>query len=458
VIFLERRNIGATWAWIFVLFFLPGIGFVLYVIFGQNLSRRKIYKTKADGTHFLHEMIQQQLVDLSSIPFHDPTTSQYVDLIYMNLRNADSVYTQDNEVEIYVDGKSKFKALFEDIAAAKDHIHLMYYMVNKGILAQRLLDLLVSKAVEGVEVRFLYDDVGSAELPKHFFHKLVQAGGEVAAFFPSQIPYINLRVNYRNHRKLVIIDGKYGYIGGFNIGDEYLGLNPEIGFWRDTHLKITGSSVLQMQVQFSLDWNNSSPKRLSGDPKYYQVGEFHGKVGLQMVASGPNHSEEQIENAFARMIYAAKRSIYLQTPYFIPDESIYNAIKIAALSGVNVMLMLPERSDSSWVQSASFSYLHGLLAAGVNCYLYRKGFLHAKTLVIDGKVCSVGTANMDNRSFKLNFEVNAFFYDSATANRMEQIFQNDLQYCRNLTLEEHRNRPISKRFKESWARLLSPIL
>jgi cardiolipin synthase len=458
VVFLERRNIGATWAWLMVLFFLPGVGFVIYLLLGQNLSRRKIYKIQEDRIKFVQSFIEDQLAELPNTAFNDPEAHRYMDMIYMNMKTAYSVYTQNNEVEIFTNGQAKFNSLFKSIEEATDHIHLMYYIIHDGLLGRSLINILAQKAASGVQVRFLYDDVGSSNLPKHFFDKLIQAGGEAAAFFPSKIPYFNLRVNYRNHRKLAIIDGTHGYIGGFNIGDEYLGLDAYFGFWRDTHLKITGTGVLQMQAQFGLDWNLSSEKQIITDLRYFPPSEPRGKVGLQIVSSGPNQSEEQIENAYVKMIHTAKKSIYLQSPYFIPDESLITALKIASYTGVNVKLMLPAKGDNRWVQLASFSYLEELLDAGVECYLYEKGFLHAKTMVIDGRVCSVGTANLDNRSLKLNFEMNAFMYDTEIAVRLEQIFNEDLKSCRLLTLAEHMQRPLSRKLKESIARLLSPIL
>jgi cardiolipin synthase len=458
VVFLERRNIGATWAWLMVLFFLPGVGFVIYLLLGQNLSRRKIYKIQEDRIRFVQNFIEDQLAELPNTVFNDPEAHRFMDMIYMNMKTAYSVYTQNNEVEIFTNGQAKFNSLFKSIEEATDHIHLMYYIVHDGLLGRSLINILAQKAAAGVQVRFLYDDVGSSDLPKRFFDKLIHAGGEAAAFFPSKIPYFNLRVNYRNHRKLAIIDGTHGYIGGFNIGDEYLGLDTYFGFWRDTHLKITGTGVLQMQAQFGLDWNLSSEKQIITDLRYFPPIEPRGKVGLQIVSSGPNQSEEQIENAYVKMIHTAKKSIYLQSPYFIPDESLLTALKIASYSGVNVKLMLPAKGDNRWVHLASYSYLEELLDAGVECYLYEKGFLHAKTIVIDSRVSSVGTANLDNRSLKLNFEVNAFMYDSEIAGQLEQIFNDDLKSCRLLTLAEHTKRPLSRKLKESIARLLSPIL
>ncbi|RKN78950.1 cardiolipin synthase [Paenibacillus ginsengarvi] len=458
VIFLERRNVGATWAWLMVLFLLPGVGFILYLFLGQNLSRRKVYKIKEDQREFIEHLVERQKREIRHIHFHDPAMIHYQDMIYMNLCSGRSLYTQDNHVDIFTEGSGKFEALFEDIRGAKHHIHLMYYIVKDDGLGRRLIEELAAKAREGVQVRFLYDPIGSSALKKKYFRSFIQAGGKVAAFFPSKIPYINFRVNYRNHRKLAIIDGTCGFIGGLNVGDEYLGLDKRFGDWRDTHLKVCGGSVFQMQMQFVLDWNLSSVEQISDMTAYFPAAVHPGKVGMQIVASGPNNEKEQIKKAYIKMIHAARQSVWIQTPYFVPDESLMTALKMAALSGVDVRLMLPGTPDHPLVYWASTSYLGELLSVGVKCYLYSKGFLHAKTIVVDGRIASVGTANIDLRSFKLNFEVNAVLFDTDTATKLQRIFLDDLMNSELLTEEKYRNRPLYKRFLESCARLLSPIL
>ncbi|GAA0372125.1 cardiolipin synthase [Bacillus horti] len=459
VIFLERRNVGVTWAWIMVLFFLPGIGFVLYLIFGQNLRRRKIYKITEDQKKVVDSLIQTQKETLSQLHYNDPSMNHYQDMIYMNLISGYSLFTQNNTVDIFTDGNAKFTALFQDIQKAKKHIHIVYFIIKDDDLGRRLVQLLAKKAKEGVEVRFLYDHLGSRKLPKRFFKHLLDAGGHVSAFFPSRLPYINFRINYRNHRKMVIIDSRVGYIGGFNVGNEYLGLVKSRGAWRDTHLKLRGSSVLQMQVQFILDWNLASKNTIVHELTYLPVHkEFSGNVGMQIVSSGPDSQYENIKNAYIKMINSAKETVFIQTPYFIPDESLMDALKMAALSGIVVKVMLPSKPDHKFVYWASISYLEELLSVGANCYLYKKGFLHAKTIVVDGKVASVGTANIDIRSFKINFEVNALLYDSETARRLHDIFMNDLDDSENLTFAAYKERPWTSKFKESFARLLSPLL
>lgn len=459
VIFLERRSVVATWAWLMVLFFIPALGFILYLILGQNMSRRKIYKIGTDRLNVVKQIIRAQFEELEQrkIVYNDPAIESYRDMIYLNLGSAYAVYTQDNEVEIFIDGKQKFNSLLQSIHEANDHIHLLYFIVRDDLLGRKLVKALAKKAREGVEVRFLYDDIGTG-LPRRFFQELIDAGGQAAAFFPSRVPYLNTRINYRNHRKLVIIDGVYGFIGGFNIGDEYLGLDERFGFWRDTHLKLNGSAVLQMQAQFAMDWDLASADRIPLIPRYFPLSESRGTVGIQIVSSGPDSEEQQIKNGYIKMIHAAKKSIYLQTPYFIPDESLFTAIRLASRSGVDVRIMFPSKPDHRLVYWASSSYLGELLEAGVRCFLYQKGFLHAKTMVVDGKLASVGTANIDIRSFKLNFEVNAFIYDTVTSSELASIFEKDQEDCSELTLELYRQRSSVAKVKESLCRLLSPIL
>ncbi|XEC95237.1 cardiolipin synthase [Paenibacillus tarimensis] len=461
VIFLERRNVAATWAWLLVLFFLPSVGFILYLIIGQNLSRRKIYKIKSDRLKDIRDILysQFQLLEQRKIEFKDPNVAAYHNMIFMNLVSSSALFTQDNRVEIFTDGNSKFASLLRTIEAAERHVHLLYFIVRNDELGRRLVSLLARKASEGVEVRFLYDHVGSRALPRRFFEPLTQAGGQVAAFFPSKIPLLNLRLNYRNHRKLAIIDGKYGYIGGFNIGDEYLGLAKRFGSWRDTHLKLEGGAVQQIQVQFILDWNLSSAAEVPLELNYFpERSGKSGTVGMQIVSSGPDSVWEQIKNGYLKMIYAAKDTIYLQTPYFIPDESLLTALKLAATSGVDVRVMLPSKPDHKLVYWASSSYLGELLESGARVYLYENGFLHAKTIVVDGTLASVGTANIDIRSFRLNFEMNAFIYDTATASGLKRIFEEDLRVSAELTWRAYQSRTLTLKLKESLARLLSPIL
>ena len=461
IIFFERRNVVATWAWLMVLLFLPGVGFIIYLLVGKTLNSRRMRAMKDETRNEFNAVSRQQTeqIELGVMYYVDPAMEAYRDMMHMNLMSSRySVLTQDNQVEIFTDGRSKFTSLFAAIREAKLYIHLQYYIVRADALGQELIRLLTQKAQEGVEVRLLYDDVGSYGLQKRLLQPLLDAGGKAAAFFPSRIPYLNLRLNYRNHRKVGIIDSKWGYIGGFNVGDEYLGLDPKLGSWRDTHLKLEGSVVKVLQAHFMMDWNRTSAPPIRYEAKYFSEDVYPQGVGMQIVSSGPHSSRQQIKNAYIKMIHSAKRSVCIQSPYFVPDESLLNALKMAALSGIDVKVMIPDRPDHFFVFWASRSYLGELLENGVRCYLYKEGFLHAKTLVIDGKVASVGTANIDIRSFKLNFEINAFIYDTKTASKLEELFRVDLGLSAELTMDSYKRRSYLSQIKESVARLLSPLL
>ncbi|MFC4402798.1 cardiolipin synthase [Gracilibacillus xinjiangensis] len=459
IIFLERKNATSTWAWIMVLTFIPIFGFILYLIFGRKLSNKTIFTWDTKSKLGVKTAVQHQLREIESKQFqvNDERMHAYEDLFYLHLRNNDAIFSQDNDVKVFTDGNRKFNALIEDIEKAKDHIHLVYYIVRSDHLGQRLADVLMRKAQEGVEVRFLYDDMGSRKLSRKLIRKMRQAGAEVEGFFPPLIPKVNLKINHRNHRKLAIIDGEIGYIGGFNIGDEYLGVDKRFGYWRDTHLRVVGSAVNHMQTRFILDWNQASRNDIDYHKRYYAT-KPAGKIGMQIVSSGPDSEWEQIKHGYMKMIMSAKKYIFIQTPYFIPDESLLDALKIACLSGVDVRIMIPNKPDHPFVYWATYSYIGELLKAGATVYIYQKGFLHAKMIIVDGAIASVGTANIDVRSFRLNFEVNAFIYNETLAEMLVDEFEKDMENVTQLTYALYQKRPLWIRFKESVSRLISPIL
>ncbi|MFC5713175.1 cardiolipin synthase [Thalassorhabdus alkalitolerans] len=461
VIFIERRDAGATWAWVLILFFVPVAGFILYLIFGQNLSRKRLFDWGDIKKIGIEDLINNQTANIRNPDFFfkESYVNDYRNLIYMHLINNDAVLTEGNSVDIFLDGEEKFASLLKDIEQAKDHIHLQYYIFRNDGLGGQIIDALAKKAEEGVKVRVLYDDMGSRLLTKKDFKAMTQAGGEVGIFFPSRIPFINLRLNYRNHRKLVIIDGEIGYVGGFNVGDEYLGLSKKFGYWRDTHLKLKGEAVNAIQTRFILDWNQASKSAsINYQDRYFPPKKTAGDVAAQIVSSGPDSEWEQIKNGYIKMIHSARKSIYIQTPYFIPDASLLDTLRIAALSGKDVSIMIPNKPDHPFVYWATYSYIFEMLKAGARVFIYEKGFIHAKTLVVDGKVSSVGTANIDVRSFRLNFEVNAFLYNAQTSKELALAFENDIKDSRELTKELYAKRSVWIKFKESIARLLSPIL
>ncbi|WP_100009770.1 cardiolipin synthase [Lentibacillus sediminis] len=459
IIFLERKDPTSTWAWLMVLLFIPLAGFIIYLIFGKPISNRRIFTWDTKSRLGVKTAVQSQLraIEDGTFEFRHKEMAEYEDLVYMHLRNDDAIFTQNNKVDLYTDGEDKFNALIQDLEKAKDHIHLLYYTIRHDGLGQRIAAVLIKKANEGVDVRVLYDDMGSRTLKRKYVQRLRNAGIQVESFFPSKFFNFNFKINYRNHRKLAIIDGKIGYTGGFNIGDEYLGLKKKFGYWRDTHLRFRGDAVQNMQTRFILDWNQASRHDILYNDRYYSS-DSAGDVGTQIVSSGPDSEWEQIKNGYIKMIMSAKEYIYIQTPYFIPDESLRDALRIAALSGVEVKLMIPNKPDHPFVYWATLSYSGDLLNAGAELYVYQNGFLHAKTIIVDGKISSVGTANIDVRSFRLNFEVNAFLYDQDLTQRLLDAFYKDMKLSTQVTKKLYDKRSVGIRFKESVSRLLSPVL
>ncbi|WP_047980582.1 cardiolipin synthase [Ornithinibacillus contaminans] len=459
IVFLERKDPSATWAWLMVLLFVPIVGFILYLIFGRRLSGKRIFTWDEKAKLGVKTTVQGQMraIENNEFIYKHEDLAENKDLYYLHLRNDAAIFTQDNNVDIFVDGEEKFAALLKDMEQATDHIHLLYYIIRHDGLGQRIANMLVKKAAEGVEVRVLYDALGTRYLRPKYLKILRKAGVQLDAFFPSKIPKINFKINYRNHRKLAIIDGKIGYIGGFNIGDEYLGKSKKFGYWRDTHLRIRGDAVQSMQTRFILDWNQASRHRIAYDERYFNS-EPNGDVGVQIVSSGPDSDWEQIKNGYIKMIFSAKKYVYIQTPYFIPDESLKDAIRIASLSGIDVKIMIPNKPDHPFVYWATLSYVGDMLEAGAEVYIYQKGFLHSKTIIVDGKIASVGTANIDVRSFRLNFEVNAFLYDRVLAYRLVEAFNNDIKVSTQMTKKLYAKRSLGIRIKESISRLISPIL
>lgn len=436
IIFLERKNASSTWAWLMVLLFIPVAGFILYLIFGKPISNGRIFVWDTKSKLGLKAAVQSQLRDIENdeLEYSDADMKKYASLVYLNLRTDSSLLSQNNAVDILLDGEEKFERLMQDMRRAKEHIHLIYYIVRNDELGMKLADVMIKKANEGVTVRFLYDAMGSRRLSKKYVKRLRDAGVQVEAFFPAKL--VNFKINYRNHRKLAIIDGKIGYIGGFNIGDEYLGKDKKFGYWRDTHLRVKGSAVEGMQTRFILDWNQASTAKIRYEDRLFPEIGAKGDTDVQIVSSGPDSEWEQIKYGILKLISSAQKYIYIQTPYFIPDASVLDAIKIAALSGIDVRLMIPNKPDHAFVYWATYSNVGELLKTGAKVYIYDNGFIHAKTIIADGKIATVGTANIDVRSFKLNFEVNAFLYDRVLVQQLVGIFHDDVKLSHELSWEE----------------------
>lgn len=456
LIFIERKEPQTTWAWLLIMIILPGLGFVIYLLLGQNFSRERLFKEKKK----IDKQKRKEILEKWKNEKNEHSGGeQFIDLRTMNLNNYGAKYTTDNEVDVFFDGRDKFEKLIKDLKNAKKYIHMEYYIIRRDYLGKKIIKILEEKAKEGLEVRLLVDSMGSYTITKRYLRNYIKNGGKFEIFFPGILPHINTRINYRNHRKIVVIDGEYGYTGGFNVGDEYINLDKKIGFWRDTHIRIKGEGVNDLNDRFLLDWCYASGEEIEDFSKYYiNKKNENGDVGIQIVTSGPDHNEEYIKNAYIKLINNAKKSVYLETPYFVPDLTVQEALRIAALSGVDVRIIMPDKPDHLFMKWAASAYSGELLEAGVKIYYYKKGFIHAKNIVADGKVCSIGSANMDMRSFCLNFEVNAFIFDDRISKKLEEQFFIDVEDSRLLSREEYNNRSRKVRIKESLLRLISPIL
>ena len=461
IIFFQRRDPQAVWTWLLVLYFVPFLGFFLYLVIGQDLHKNRMFRTKEIEDELNSAIRKQEDIILrKKFEMKDAELSEFTDLVLYNLESSGAVYTDDNNVTIYTDGREKFDALLDEIAKAKEHIHIQYYIMRRDELFGSICDALVKKVEEGVEVRILYDSLGCRDIRGKDWRYLRSKGIRTAEFFPAALKKLHLRLNYRNHRKIVVVDGRVGFVGGFNIGNEYLGMAKKFGYWRDTHMKIEGSAVSALQLRFMMDWNYASKENLLKNEAYFKVTRpaERENTGIQIITSGPDSKRQNIRNNYLKLINKAKNNIYIQTPYFIPDGAIFDSIKIAALSGVDVKIMIPCKPDHPFVYWATYSYIGDLLDAGVKCYTYDNGFLHSKGITVDGMVSCYGTANMDIRSFKLNFEVNAVIYDSKTTKEFESIFLKDLRKCTQITPYVYGQRSLVIRFKEQFSRLLSPLM
>ncbi len=465
-VFSDRnRDIATIWAWLLVLILFPGFGLIIYIFLGRKISKEDIFnireQKKVGLPQYLEmqeELKREQIMAMKPLDFNDSKNNRYeISKLLMHVDQPPIAF--NNSVEIFVEGHKKFDRLIEDIKNAKHHVHILYYIFRGDKLGRRIVEALEERAKNGVEVKVLYDPVGARDLKSSLFKKLEEYGGQTEGSFGSKFHLLNIRLNYRNHRKIAVIDGEIGYTGGFNVGDDYLGEYEKMGYWRDTHLRIEGDAVHQLQARFINDWNASHKESLiTYSAEYFPLISPKGNKDIQIVSSGPDTEDEAIKKGFIKMISLAKESIYIQTPYFIPDEALKESIEIAVLSGVKVKLMIPNKPDHPFVYQATLSYAEELINMGGEVYIYDKGFLHAKTILIDNEILSVGTANFDIRSFRLNFEVNAFVYDRELALEHIGYFEQDVKDSYPLTHHEIQKYSLWDRFKQQFSRLLSPIL
>ena len=459
LIILENRNPVKTISWILILVLLPFIGIVIYLFFAQEYRKTKMYSRK--GLKDLEKLRNLTLEQLDNLPENHFQISERLyskkRLINLLLSNSNAILTNNNEVTVLHNGKETFPEIFRAIEQAKHHIHLEYYIVENDKIGNYLRELLIQKAREGVEVRFIYDDVGSWELKRKFLRSMSDAGVKVDCFMRVRFPNLTSRVNYRNHRKILVVDGETAFLGGLNFADRYQDGVPGIGPWRDTHLKVTGGAATALQIIFMADWYFVSKEIFKGDQFFKPFESGNGKL-VQISASGPDSDWESIGQAYFSAIASATDHVFISTPYLMPTADIMTALKTSALGGIDVRIIVPGLSDAIFPKWGTNSYIEELLEAGVKIYFYKAGFTHSKVIVVDGIFSSVGTANLDFRSLETNFEVNAMIYDEEIAGILTKQFLDDQDKSEMVVLEEWIKRPRINKIKESFARILSPML
>lgn len=451
VVILDNRNPFKTLVWVLVLIFLPVVGLILYFFFGQDTRKEKLISKK--GFERLSKYPMMEFQEQESFPVSD-LESHSVVRFFQRVNKA--LPFEGNGMDICSDGYCMIQSLLKAITRAKHHIHIQFYIFEDDAVGRLVRDALMDKAREGIEIRVLYDDVGCWKVPHAFYDEMREAGIETRSFLKVRFPRFTSKVNYRNHRKVVIIDGEIGFIGGMNIAERYL-KGVGWGVWKDVMIRMEGKAVYGLQTSFLVDWYATDHSLITSS-RYFPKMEEKGYSLVQIVTSDPVGKWKDIMQGLLLVIASARRYIYIQTPYLLPTESILVALKTAALAGVDVRVMIPERSDSRLVHWGTKSYLAELMEAGVKIYSYQKGFLHSKLVVSDDSLATVGSTNMDFRSFEHNFEVNAFLYDRASVLKLKEIFLSDQKDARLIQQKVWRMRPWSQKVKESIIRLLAPLL
>lgn len=447
----ENRNPIRALSWVIALIFLPFVGLIFYLFFGRSLKGMHMISRK-HRRKLLHNQNVKR-VDLNALPL----SSDARNLVKLAHNVCRAPFMVDNRIEIFTDGATKFATLKRDIENASESVYLQYYIIQDDRIGMEIADLLIKKAKEGVDVRVIYDNVGSFSTKNKYFKRLMEGGVDIHPFFKVTFPQLANRVNWRNHRKVVVIDSQIAYMGGMNIADRYVMPVDGKPEWRDTHFRLEGRIVESCLYSLAIDWNFKK-KVPQLTPKIQKTIPFHNNVGMQFITSGPVDNWDNIALCFLKLISAAKRSIYIQTPYFLPTDALMHALEAAALSKIDVRVMIPRHSDSKMLQYASFSYVTRCLKAGIKVYLYTRSMLHAKCMIIDDDLVTAGSTNFDFRSFENNFECNLLIYDAAVNAEMRDIFFNDIKNCEKLNYATWHSRPVLQRSLESVVRLFSPIL
>jgi len=457
-ILLENRNPVKAIGYILVLVFIPVVGLIVYYYLGRDLRKRRRFTLKGSKDEVLFSrywesqkpLIEQMQVELRRFAGN----KQEISAMLLNTRQ--SILSKNNRVQLLINGEEKFPVVFSALRAAKHHIHIEYYMIAADDVGNQVTDILIEKLNEGVQVRFLYDDMGSdriGDIPE----RLKAHGASVYPFSPVLVDFY-LNANYRNHRKIIVIDGRVGFVGGINLDERYINNGKHPTFWRDTHLKIEGDAVNILQLQFLMSYRYCSKEVFPFAAPFFGRSDLTGTCFVDIVASGPDSEWPVAMQSILMAINVAKRRIRIANPYFIPTEELLTALQMAALSGKDVQLMLPLKGDSYIVQHAALSYLKPLLAAGVRIFFYTRGFIHAKTMVIDDNLAWVSSVNFDNRSFYLNCEIGALIYDNEVASQLNKVFEEDLVYSVPVQETRWNKRNVLKRFMDAVCRLLTPLL
>ncbi|MGF7185681.1 cardiolipin synthase [Desulfitispora alkaliphila] len=461
VILLEKRNPSKTVGWLLVLTFLPVLGFILYIFFGSNWRKSNwLPDSEMAYVKKQEKLLAQYSEEVTAdeiLPNYDARSERVSQLA---VTTSHAPLLPNNQVELIFEGETLYKKLFRDIEEARDHIHIVFFIIRNDEIGQKLKNLLIKKAEDGCEVRLIYDHIGSKSIERNYVRQLKKAGIKVFSFLPLMFPMINRRLNYRNHRKIAIIDGKIAYTGGFNLGDEYVGKSKRLGFWRDAHIRICGKSVYNLQVIFLKDWYFVSKEAISGEnyfpPIFITSLEKHY---LQIVSSGPDTRWPAIMQTYFTLITNANRSVWITTPYLILDDPTIMALKTAVLSGVDVRIIVPGKPDHRTIYFATHSYIEELLEAGVKIYLYQKGFIHSKMLICDDHILSTGSANFNMRSFHIDFEVNALVYNRETIKQAIKQLEVDMDDSIEIDYQEYKkNKRWYRHVAESIARLFSPLI
>jgi len=464
VIIYETDSNTKALGYLLAVLFLPVIGIIVYFSVGQNYRKRKLYHKKLLDSYRSHEVIQRLMAYSNETSIqHSDTIGHFNGVSQLILKDEVDILWPNNKVDVLINGERKFPRVLEDLRNAQRHIHLEYYIFADDTIGRQIEDILIEKAQQGVSVRFIYDDFGSHALGKRMAHHLREHGVEVSPFYKIKFYAFANRINYRNHRKIIVIDGRISYVGGINVSDYYINktTSPDALYWRDTSIRIEGPATVSLQNIFLNDWNFCSGANLVPNKEFFPLKELEQEIGtkvMQIVHSGPDSDRASIMNSLVQIIASSQEELLITNPYFIPDSSIVRILKIAALRGVKIKLLVPDISDSKLVNAAAESNYQELLDLGIEIHRYTKGFVHAKTLVADRRLSVVGTANLDYRSFDLNFEVNGIVYDRELASELARQFEQDLREARKMTLKEWQDRGFFKILKERAARLFSPLL